>query len=183
MIAKKKTAKKRAAPALKIELAKRRKPGSKNATSFQAGNPHRYPEGVSGNPGGVPKNHRLLSRTARAMLSDPAPHALCRAIGVHVNSSYAICIAHRLVTLSAFGDLDATRLLSILTEGMHPRSGVDFALDELQRSEPAALLKICFIEADGSGYPKPGQFFDGKEFKLEDAAHNTPQPMLPAPQD
>ncbi|MGB8028141.1 MAG: hypothetical protein WCF30_00625 [Terracidiphilus sp.] len=129
----------------------------------------------------MPKNHRLLSKTLRAMLSDPAPHALCRALGVPINSSNAFCIASRLVTMSALGDLEAVRLLAILTEGMNPRNGLALELDELQKNPDsvAPILRVCVVESDGDGRPKLGQSFDGVPFDLEQAVRGS----LPAPQD
>jgi len=186
MTTKKKTSKSKpkAAPAFKIELSKRRKPGSRNSTSFTAENPHRFPSGVSGNPGGVPKNHKLLSRTIRSTLSDPCPHPLCRAVGAPVGSSWATVIAHRLTTLAALGDLEATRLIGILTEGTHPRAGFDAAFDDLQRnpSSAAPIFKLCLIHSDGDGRPAPGQSFEGKPFELEQALQPA-QPALPAATD
>jgi hypothetical protein len=86
--------------------------------------------------------------------------------------------------MSAVGDLDATRLLATLTEGMNSRGGLDLAFDDLQRDPGSVppIFRICLVESDGDGRPKEGQSFDGVPFSLEKAVSG-PLPALPAATD
>jgi hypothetical protein len=144
-------------PAVKVELKSRRKPGSKNATSFKPGNPHRFQPGTSGNPVGKPKEHRLLSRSLRSLLSDRAPSEVTKALGLPVSASWAQCLARRLVHQAVRGDLDAVKLIGTLTEGVAPRGVALDAFDEARRdvTHVPPLFQVVFVESDGQGRPHP----------------------------
>ena len=140
----------------RVALASRKKK-SANSTSFKPGNQYRFPEGTSGNVGGKPKEHRLLSKSLRAMLSDPAPLAVAEAFGLGRNASWSQCIAARLVRQAVSGDLDAARLIGILSEGANPRTRLYFDDDEpVDRNAPLPppLFQVVFVESDGEGRPR-----------------------------
>jgi hypothetical protein len=142
----------------KVTLESRRKK-SANSTSFQPGNMKGFKPGESGNVGGKPKAHRLLSRTLRALLSDPAPREVAAAFGLGRNASWAMCIAARLVRQAVRGDLDAARLVGALTEGAHPRVGLDpLSLDDVDVTTPP-LIAITFVESE-EGRPKEPVIID-----------------------
>ena len=152
--------KKPKASTISLESRKKR---SANSTSFKPGNKYRFKEGTSGNSGGKPKAHRLLSRTLRAMLSDPAPLQVAQAFGLKGrNASWAMCISARLCREAVSGDLDAARLIGVLTEGT-PRAALDpLALDDFDATA-TPLLQVVFVDANGNGEPAAGVVIEARE--------------------
>jgi len=143
-----------------VALASRKK-RTANSTSFKPGNQYRFSEGTSGNVGGKPKEHRLLSKSLRAMLSDPAPMAVAEAFGLGRNASWSQCIAARLVRQAVSGDLDAARLIGVISEGAHPRARLfDDEPIDYNAPLPAPLYQIVFVESDGQGRPKQPPLID-----------------------
>jgi hypothetical protein len=142
-------------PAAAVTLKSRKKKCA-NSTSFKPGNRYRFPEGTSGNSGGKPKTHRLLSKTLRATLSDPAPLAVAQAFGLGRNASWSQCIAARLVRQAVAADpemaLNAARLIGLLTEGARPDFDAS-AFDDDPASAPK-LIELVFVESDGNGRMK-----------------------------
>jgi hypothetical protein len=132
---------------------------------------HRFAEGTSGNPGGKPKQHRLLSKTLRSMLSDPAPAQVVEAFeafGLRRGASWAQCISARLIRLSIGGDLDAMRLVGTFTEGAL-NSLNPLALDDFDGTAPP-LMQIVFVDAI-DGKPAESLVIEGKQPEsLPDAA-------------
>jgi hypothetical protein len=144
--------------AASIELASRKKK-SANATSFKPGNAHAFKPGESGNVGGKPKQHKLLSRTLRTMLSDPAPSDVSQAFGLGRNASWSACICVRLIRSAVSGDLDAARLIGLLTEGQNPRSFDPLVFDQDSANVPP-IFEVVFVDANGDGQPAAGITID-----------------------
>jgi hypothetical protein len=142
-----------------VTLASRKKK-SANRTSFAPGNQYRFAEGTSGNIGGKPKTHRLLSKTIRAMLSDPAPLAVAQAFGLGRNASWSQCISARLCRQAVAGSLEAARLIGVLSEGVNPRTNLFGFDDEFDVETAPKICEVVFVESDGNGRPKQPPVID-----------------------
>jgi hypothetical protein len=140
---------------IKVEVrARNRNLKKRNTGMFTEGNEYRFSPGTSGNPSGLPKHHQQLSRVGRTMLSDSAPLAVTTSLGLSLNASWAACIFQRLLFESCSGNLDAVKLITLLTEGnLAARSGFDHFPVEMDGDAVRPLLQIEFINSDGDGRP------------------------------
>jgi Family of unknown function (DUF5681) len=112
--------------------------------------PNAFEPGTSGNPGGKPKQHRLLTRSLRARLDQRAPDEIAKVLKLPRGASYAQCISAQLVNQSLRGDMNASRLIFEYTEGP-PLQKVAFGLDpDLIEEEGGAgpRLIVQFTESE-----------------------------------
>jgi hypothetical protein len=136
-------------------------------TSFKKGgpNPHAFVAGNgSPNPGGKPKSSeaRLLSKALFATLSNRAPNEVATGFGLKPGSSWAQCIAQRLVVMAVRGDLAAVVEIRTATEGTRSHASMAFTDDDGNPQETPPLILIEFVQSDGNGYPAPpGSIIDG----------------------
>lgn len=129
------------------------KPRKKNPprTAFKKGeeNPHAFKPGESGNPGGKPKEHRLLSKALRMHLANRAPDSVCEALNLPHHSSWAQCVGMRLIRLAITSiDTNAIRAVHEISEGSRSRLEI---VDESDACFPS--MEIVFVESDGNGRP------------------------------
>jgi len=153
--AKKKLPKKKPAPiVVNVDGTKKRmKKLARTAYSKENPSPHAFKPGQSGNPGGKPRlvDH-LLSKTLRVALCDRAPDEVAKGFSLPSGSSWAQCIARKLIYMAVRGDLQAMREIREATEGTRVHASIDFP-------DPAAVppvVEIVFIEANGDGRSAPG---------------------------
>jgi hypothetical protein len=100
---------------------------------FEAGNTAgvRYPPGVSGNPGGMPKGAAKLSAAMRRWLGQPWRDKQAQA-GMTNADGVAIGIGARALQ----GDVPAAKMIADRTEGRPPQS-ITVAFDERERMRRA----------------------------------------------
>jgi hypothetical protein len=170
--AKKKSAKKATSLAVTIDATKKRKRRAPStAYSRQHPSPHAFKPGESGNPGGKPRlMDHLLSQKLRVALCDRAPDAVCEALALPHHSSWAQCIARKLIYMAVRGDLQAMREIREATEGLKVHASLD--LPDPDNAPP--VFEVVFIEANGDGRPASGITIEAK---------SSAPPALPAGTD
>jgi hypothetical protein len=160
----KKKVKKPAQAVVNVDIVpkKRKKPAPRSA--FKPGNPHAFKPGESGNPGGKPRlvDH-LLSKTLRVALCDRAPDELAKSFALPSGSSWAQCIARKLIYMAVRGDLQAMREIREATEGTRVHASIDFP----DPADVPPVILVEFVSSDGNGKPAPGITIE---------ANSTPQP-------
>lgn len=136
---------------LSVEPASRKRRPPSTAYSKERPSPHAFKAGQpSANPGGKPRHHRLLSRTARADVARRAPNEVARALGLPCGSSWGQCLIRSLLRAGVRGDLTAARLLFEYTEGAPPQRGAvaaDGEYDESGEGRPP-LIQVNFVSPE-----------------------------------
>jgi hypothetical protein len=136
---------------LHIEQRERKKTAPRSA--FGPNNPYRVQPGQVLNPrGGKPKDeHRLVSKALKVQLNTRAPDAVTQTLHLSRGSSWAQCLAARLMIQAAVkGDVSAANAVIAATEGR--RAFSEFV--DASASEQPTEIQICFVESDGNGRPR-----------------------------
>jgi hypothetical protein len=140
-----------------IELVTKPRKKRAPSTAFKENNPHRFKAGEgSPNPGGKPKEDRLISKVLRVQLNVRAPDAIAKAVGAPRGASWAQCIGFSLMQSAVRGDAAAARLLIETVEGKAPTilTGMDGEPLFNGSASERPLIHVNFIESDGDGAPK-----------------------------
>lgn len=157
---------------LNLKPARKRKNPPKTAYSREHPSPNAFQPGQSGNPGGHPRNHRLLSKTARADIARRAPSDVCRALGLPMGSSWGQCLIRSLIRMGVRGDLGAMQTLIELTEPIQRLAqGMDSGVDGEGAGGPQ--LVVNFVSAE---YRGPSVMASDAEGTLVDGAQMLPPP-------
>jgi hypothetical protein len=137
-----------------VALIARKKVVPRSAFKKGAPNPHAFQPGESGNPTGKAKNDlKLVSRSLREQIANRAPFKVAQALDLPEGSSWAQCIAARLLRVALTGDVQSIRLLAELTEGRSAPFGVSIGLEGETEFPGAArpMIHVHFTDSDGNG--------------------------------
>jgi hypothetical protein len=127
----------------------RKRNAPRTAYSKENPSPHSFASGVSGNPGGKPMHHRLLTRALRARLDTRAPDKVAQALGLPRRASYAQVLSATLVNHALRGDMNAVRTIFEYTEGAPKQSlalGFDPDFDDADEAGPRLVVQFVSPE-------------------------------------
>ena len=179
--------------ALKVEIAasKPRKRNVVSRTAFKPGNEHRIRPGEVRNPNGrkgkAKPEDALVSKALTVQLRDRAPDRVCEVLGLPSHSSWAQCLAQKLLRTAVSGDMHAggpgTVALEMLVRLTEQHGGKPGELAQAALDGPQRAIEICFVESDGDGRLKPADMEAGLFSSPPTIQGQSPRPMLPGAPD